>query len=135
MKSLFVVVSLLTVLWWPWSSGKKYHMTADASVPAASGTVQTQKDKANGNMNMDIRVNNLADPTRLTPSENVYIVWVRPNGGAAVKEGAIGVNNSLKGELNVVTTSKDFDVFVTAEQSESVTLPSGVEVLRAHVSS
>ncbi|HLW80858.1 MAG TPA: hypothetical protein VKS20_02335 [Candidatus Acidoferrales bacterium] len=134
MKSLFVVVSLLTVLWWPWSSGKKYRMTADASVPAASGTVQAQKDKANGNINMNIKVNNLADPTRLTPSENVYIVWVRPSGGAAVKEGAIGVNNSLKGELNVVTTSKDFDVFVTAEQSESVTLPSGVEVLRAHVS-
>lgn len=131
MKSLLIVIVLFI---WPWSSGKTYHMTAASTVPAASGTVHAQRSKNNGNTKLDIKVYNLAKPATLTPSENVYIVWVRPNGGAAVKEGAIGVNKNLNGELKVVTTSKDFDIFITAEQSEGVTVPSDVEVLHTHVS-
>lgn len=132
MKTLLVIVSLLVI--WPWSSGKKYHMTAASIVPAASGTVQVQKDETNGNMKLDIKVRNLANPASLTPSENAYVVWVRPKDEAAVKQGAIGVDKDLNGELKVVTTAKEFDVFITAEQSASVTMPSDIEILHAHVS-
>ena len=69
-----------------------------------------------------------------TPPANVYIVWVRPGGGDATRQGAIGLDNDLNGELKVVTTLKDFDLFVTAEQSETVTVPSNLEILRTHVS-
>jgi len=58
----------------------------------------------------------------------------RPNGGEAFKQGAIGVDKNLSGELKLETVSKDFDVFITAEQSDSVTSPSSVEVLSTHVS-
>jgi hypothetical protein len=120
---------------WPFSGGKDYHMTADPSVPAASGTVHAQRDKQNGNTKLDIKVNNLARPSSLTPPSTTYIVWVRPNGGDAVKEGSIGVDDKhLNGELHVVTVSKDFDVFITPEQSTTVTTPSSMEVLRTHVS-
>lgn len=119
---------------WPMSSGKKYHMTADNSVPAASGVVDVQTDKSNGNMKLDIKVANLAQPSNLTPTENVYVVWIRPSGENAHKQGTLGVDGDLKGELKVITTSKNFDVFITAEQSGSVTEPSGVEVLQTHVS-
>ncbi len=131
MKTALLLVSLLAI--WPFSGGKEYRMTADSTVPAASGTVQVQTDKDNGNMKLDIKVNHLAHPSTLTPSENTYIVWVRANGGEAVKQGAIGVDNNLKGELKVVTTSKDFNVFITAEQSDSVVAPSGVRLLQTHV--
>jgi hypothetical protein len=119
---------------WPFSSGKEYHMTAANSVPGATGIVRVQKDKDNGNTKLNIKVEHLANPASLTPSENAYIVWVQPRGEGATKLGAIGVDKSLKGELNVVTTSKDFDVFITAEQSQSASLPSDVKVLQAHVS-
>lgn len=109
-------------------------MTAAASVPAASGVVKIQKDKDNGNIKLDIKVDHLARPSTLTPSATDYLVWIRPNGGEAVKQGAIGVDKNLSGELKVQTVSKDFDVFITAEQSENATYPSGTEVLRAHVS-
>ena len=132
MKVLVGVVSLLAVL--PWSSGKTYRMTADRSVPAATGTVQVQRDKANGNMKLDIKVNHLANPATLTPPGSTYIVWVRPNGGEAMKQGAIGVDKNLKGELKVATTSKDFDIFITVEESDIVTAPSGIEVLKVHIS-
>jgi hypothetical protein len=132
MKGLFLMMSLLAI--WPWSSGKEYHMTASNSVPAATGIVKVEKDKDNGNMKLDIKVDHLANPSSLTPPADAYIVWVRPSGGAAVKQGAIRVRKDLTGELKTVTVSKDFDLLITAEQSESVSMPSGMEVLHTHVS-
>ncbi len=109
-------------------------MTASGTVPAATGTVKAKRDKANGNTSLDIEVSHLANPSRLTPSANVYVVWVRPSGGDAIRQGSIGVDNNLNGEVKVVTTLKDFDLFITAEQNETVTVPSNVEILRTHVS-
>lgn len=131
MKSMSLMVLLFAV--WPWSSGKEYRMTASDSVPAASGMVKVQKDKDNGNTKLEIKVANLADPSRLTPPASAYIVWIRPSGGAAVKQAAIRVDKDLNGELMVSTTSKNCDVFITAEQSDSVSVPSDAEVLHTHV--
>lgn len=132
MTGVLVTIALLAV--WPFSSGKEYRMTGSSSVPAAMGTVKVEKDKDNGNTKLDIKVDHLAKPSSLSPPANNYIVWVRPRDGEAVKQGAIGVDNDLKGELKVVTTSKEFDLFITAEQSETVSTPSGQEVLKTHVS-
>lgn len=131
MNFTFAVAAFLLI--WPFSSGKNYPMTASPAVPAAKGSVKAQKDKANGDIKLDVKVDHLARPSSLTPSADAYIVWVRSNGGEPLKEGAIGVDKNLKGELVVETTAKDFDVFITAERSKSATEPSGEEVLRAHV--
>ena len=131
MKALIVMVSLLAI--WPWSASKEYPMRASSSVPAAAGIVKVQRDKDSGNTKLDIKVWHLANPSRLTPSATNYIVWVRPRDGAAVKQGAIRVDKNQKGEVKLVTTAKDFEVFITAEQSESADVPSDFQVLRADV--
>ncbi len=123
----------LLLLIWPFSSGKEYHMTAGNIVPAANGTVKVQKD-LDGNSRLDIKVSKLADPARLTPSENKYVVWIRPNDGKPQKQGALSVSNHSNGELQMIATSKDCEVFITAEPSESVSAPPGPEVLRTHIS-
>ena len=128
----FALVAVIAI--WPFSSGKTFHMDADPSVPAASGTVHAQLDKSNGNTKLDIKVNNLARPSSLNPPANTYLVWVRPNNGDAVREGSIGLNNDLNGELHALTVLKSFDLFITPEQSNTVTSPSGREVLHAHIS-
>ena len=102
--------------------------------PLKLGTVEVKKDKKNGNIQLDIKVDHLAKPASLTPPEDVYIVWIRPSDKDAQKEGAIGLDKNLKGELRVVTTFKNFDVFITAEQSENVNELSTLQLLRAHVS-
>lgn len=127
-----LAIALLAI--WPLASGKEYRMTSAAGVPAATGTVKAQNAKDNGNVKLDIKVDHLARPSSLTPSANSYLVWIRPNGGEAFKQGAIGVDQNLSGELKLETVSRDFDVFITAEQSDGVTSPSSVEVLRTHVS-
>ena len=132
MKIAIAMLALLAV--WPLTGAKEYQMTPAVGVPAATGVVKVERDKDNGNLKLEIKVDHLARPGSLTPSASNYLVWIRPNGGEAFKQGAIGVDKNLKGELKLETVSKDFDVFITAEQSESVTLPSSVEVLTAHVS-
>ncbi len=131
MKITIATVALLAI--WPMSGTKDYPMTPAVGVPAATGVVKVRKDKGNDNMKVVIKVDHLAKPGSLTPSENNYLVWIRPNGGEAQKQGAIGVDKDLKGELKLETVAKDFDVFITAEQSESATVPSNVEILGAHV--
>lgn len=108
-------------------------MTADPSVPAAAGTVHAERDKDNRNTKLDIKVEHLASPASLNPPATTYLVWIRPADRDAVKQGAIGVSKDLKGEIHTVTVSRDFEVFITPEQSASVTVPSSTEVLRAHV--
>ena len=125
---------LATFAIWPFSSGKNYNMIADQSVPAASGTVHAERDKDNRNTDLDIKVNHLARPSNLNPSATTYLVWIRPSGGDAVKQGAIGVDNNLKGEMHAVTVAKNFEIFITPEQSDTVTVPSALEVLQTHVS-
>jgi hypothetical protein len=132
MKMTIAVLALLAV--WPFGSAKEYRMESGAGVPAATGVVKAQKAKENGNIKLAIKVDHLATPSSLTPSANSYLVWIRPNGGEAFKQGAIGVDKNLSGELKLETVSKDFDVFITAEQSDNVTFPSDVQVLRTHIS-
>jgi hypothetical protein len=131
MKGLLAVIVLFAV--WPFSSGKEFHMTPSTGVPAATGTVKVQKDNQNKNTRLEIKVYHLASPSNLTPPASVYVVWVRPNGGEAIKQGALRVDEDLKGELDVVTTSKNCDVFITAEQGDTVTVPSEFTVLQTHV--
>lgn len=131
MKTLFVTLAMLGI--WPFSSGTEYHISGSRIVPAATATVKVQRDKDNRNTKIDLKVSHLARPSSLTPPASVYLVWVRARGSDAVKEGAIGVDNDLKGELKTVTVLKDFDLLVTAEQSESATAPSEVEIFSTRV--
>ncbi len=132
MKLTIAIVGLFLV--WPFASTKEYRMTSGIDVPGAVGTVKVQKAKDNGNNKLEIKVEHLARPSSLTPSATNYLVWIRPNGEDALKQGGIGVNKNLSGELTVETAAKDFDLFITAEQSSNVTVPSNIEVLRTHVS-
>lgn len=108
-------------------------MITGPQVPAASGTVKVTRDKDNGNTAFDIKVRHLALPSSLADPASVYLVWVQPRGAAPVKQGALGVDKNLNGEFKSVTVSKEFDLFVTAEQSENISEPSGPKVLRVHI--
>jgi hypothetical protein len=130
MKSLFFLALFLFI--WPFSSGgTTYHMSASSMVPAASGTVQAKTD--HHNVNLDVKVSNLAKPANLVPPATVYLVWVRPEGESAIKQGAIHINDDLDGELKVVTTSRNFEVMITAENSVNATAPTGPDVLHTNV--
>jgi hypothetical protein len=131
MSNLILLTALIAI--WPFGAGKQFRMITGSQVPAATGTVKVTKEKNNGNTQFILKVDHLAKPSTLTPPATTYLVWVRPRGGEAIKQGALGVDNDLRGELKSVTVSKDFDLSVTAEQNENASAPSGPEVLRANI--
>ena len=71
MNSFLVFVSLLAI--WPMSGAKKYPMTADTSIPAASGTVEVKKDKKNGNIQLDIKKSITLRNQRALPLRRTFI--------------------------------------------------------------
>ena len=116
----------------PTGYAKTYHMTGSTIVPGATGEVQVDKEK-DGNIPVELKVEHLAKPGRLTPSANAYVVWFQQEGSQPQSQGELRVGDDLKGELKSTTALHDFTVLVTAETGSRTRGPSDQVVLRATV--
>jgi hypothetical protein len=125
---LCAALLVLTPIGW----AKTYHMTASTTVPGASAELNVGKEK-NGNLQIELKVDHLAQPGRLTPSASTYVVWLQQEGSQAQSQGELKVGSDLKGELRTATPLRDFNVFVTAETDSQTKSPSDQVVLRATV--
>src|SRR5690348_15795885 len=106
LKRLLVICSLLMFS----SCAKKLRFATSTVVPAAQGRVKYKKDD-NGNYAIDVKIRNLADPNRLTPHKNTYVLWMEPTQGNVQNLGQIvsssGIFTSgLKATLEAVTPFK-----------------------------
>lgn len=104
-------------------------------VPAATGSVSVKKDK-NKNYAVDIEVYNLAEPKRLTPPKNVYIVWMESTENPVKKLGQINTSSgtfskALKANLKTTTLVEPTRIFITAEDNPDLDYPTGEAVLSA----
>jgi hypothetical protein len=116
----------------PAGYAKNYHMTASNIVPGASAELKVAKEK-NGNVQIELKAENLAKPGRLTPSANAYVVWFQQEGSQPQSQGELMIGDDLKAELKSTTTLHSFKVLVTAETDSRTTSPSEQVVLRATV--
>jgi len=107
-------------------------LVASSIVPAASGKLSYEHDR-NGNIKLQIQTKNLASPERLTPGKNAYVVWIEPRDGQPQNAGVLKVNNDLQGSFSTTTASKVFDIKVTAEDSPTVSQPTGPEIFHGGV--
>ncbi|CAN5317211.1 hypothetical protein BH11BAC5_BH11BAC5_36680 [soil metagenome] len=57
------------------SCAKKISFQTSTVAPAAQGTVKVNKDD-NNNYKVKISITNLAEPKRLQPAKNMYVVWM-----------------------------------------------------------
>lgn len=114
-------------------AAKKFPLTAASIVPAAKGSVEVGKD-GNGNTELKLKVEHLANPTSLSPSQANYIVWLQEKGSGPENQGELKVNGKLEGSFRTVTPRKNFELFVTGENDGTVKSPAGPEVLRTTVS-
>jgi hypothetical protein len=114
-------------------AGKRFPLTASSIVPAAKGSVEIGRDR-NGNTELRLKVEHLANPTSLTPSQANYVVWVQEKTGVPTNRGELKVNGKLEGAFQAVTPDKNFDFFITGENDGTVKSPSGPEVMRSTIS-
>ena len=127
-----VVLSLITaavLIATPAMAEKKVDMKTSSRVPAAEGRAILEHDR-NKNVQVTLEVRHLAKPQSLAPAKDTYVVWIQPEGQEANNVGVLRVNDELKGDFRTTTPYKKFDLFVTAEDSPTVSSPSGTEIMR-----
>ncbi|HEY3371219.1 MAG TPA: hypothetical protein VGK10_10245 [Prolixibacteraceae bacterium] len=132
-KNIFLTV-LAGILIFSFSScATKSHFLSSPIVPAAEGTVAVKKDN---NKNYVIKVNifNLAEPSKLQPSRNMYVVWMEGDNNETKNIGQIKSSHSiiskqLKGSFETVSPVKPKKIFVTAENDASVQYPNNSDIV------
>ena len=102
-------------------------------MPAAQGAVKVSKD-SNKNYEINVKVENLADPSRLQPKKDLYVVWLVTKDKVTKNIGRLNssrgfFSGSLEGKLTTVSPVKPDHVFITAENSADVQYPVGTVVL------
>ena len=132
MKSLKSITFLFIVALTIGACSSKMTFQDSSVVPAASGDVKVKKDK-NKNYAITVNVRNLAEPKKLSPARDVYIVWMQSDRDLVKKLGQISVNTgifnkSLSGQMTATETTQPTRVFITAE-NDAQTLNPSTEVI------
>lgn len=126
--AFFVLILAFTVD----SCATKAKFLSSSVVPAAQGYVKVTKDK-NQNYTIQIQVSNLAPVDRLQPPAQTYVVWMNSNDGKTINIGRIdsgkGNFSNLKASFKTVSSYKPVKIFITAENTDSMSHPSGQVVL------
>ncbi|SRR5579864_4191969 len=133
MNARTVLLSLIGILLLSIAaSAGEIPLVASSLVPGAAGKLTYEHDR-NGNVKLAIQTKNLAAPDQLTPAKEAYVVWIEPRDKQPEKAGVLKVNNNLQGSFRTTTPYKAFDVVITAEDSPTVTQPTGPEILHGSV--
>jgi len=101
-----------------------------SSVTPAADIVAKMKQDKNGNYKVLITAKNLASAERLDPPKKYYVVWSNTEKEGVRSLGKLIINNAETTSLETVTPFKFTEIFITAEELEDVTYPSGVEISR-----
>ncbi len=123
------IVAIGLLLLTTYACTPKMTFVTSSIVPSATGTVKVKKDK-NKNYIINVNVLNLAEPDKLSPSKNTYLVWMRSNENSAKKLGQLAPSGkALKGSLSATAVEKPDDIFITAEDDADINYPKGDVVL------
>lgn len=111
----------------------QYNFLTSTVVPAAEGSVKVKKDK-NNNYNIDLHVKRLADPKRLSPAKELYIVWMETEQNGRKNIGQLKTSSgmfssTLTSSLKTVASFKPAGFFITAEDNANIQYPGGQTVL------
>jgi len=133
LKGTFIILLAAGSLLAMSSCSKKMSFLPSTIAPAAQGTVKVKTD-SNKNHIIDIEVFNLAEPQRLSPPKQMYLVWMLTDQNRTENIGQIitssgTMSKSLKASLKAVTSFQPVKVFITAEDNSNAQFPSREVVL------
>jgi hypothetical protein len=131
MKKVLLIIA--TVLALQACNNKSSFLTSTV-VPAAEGTVKIKSDK-NNNYVIDLEVIRLAEPGRLNPPKDIYIVWMETDQNGVKNIGQLKTSSGfmskmLKSSLETVTPYKPRRIIITAEDDAHLQYPGSQVVLR-----
>lgn len=115
------------------SCATQSHFAVSTIDPAAEGDISIIKDN-NRNYVIKIKVYNLAEPTRLTPPMNAYVVWLVTDDNRTKNMGQIVsstkfMTKNLHANFEAVSSSKPVKIFITSENDVTVINPSFSQII------
>ena len=118
------------------SCASKYAFSTSPVVPAAEGAVKVKKD-GNNNYNVNVEVKRLAEPKRLTPARQLYVVWMETEKNGTKNIGQLKTSSgifssTLKSNLETVSPFKPVSFKITAEDEADVQYPGSQIVLKTN---
>ena len=130
-KTMAMVIGIVITLG---SCSNKTSFMTSSVVPAAEGTVKIKNDK-NNNYAIELNVIRLAEPGRLSPPKNHYVVWVETQQNGVKNIGQLKTSSglfskTLKSSLETVTSFEPREIMITAEDDPAQQYPGSVVVLR-----
>ncbi len=122
------MIAVVIIMLGSWSCSKKIDFQSSSVVPAARGTVKVTQDN-NKNYVIKLNINNLAEPGRLTPPKNTYVVWLESDKDDIKNIGQINsstgfMSDKLTASFESVSPLKPVKIFLTAEDDSSIQYPS-----------
>jgi len=135
-KRIFSIALIFLLVLSLASCARKISFQTSSVVPAAEGSVKVKKDN-NNNYSIDLNVIRLADPKRLEPSKNTYVVWIETAENGSKNIGSLNTSSSmfsktLKSSLKTVSPFKPVSLFITAEDNADIQYPGTQVVLRTN---
>jgi hypothetical protein len=114
------------------SCARKISFQTSTVVPAAEGTVKVKNDK-NDNYRISLAISNLAEPKRLQPAKNTYVIWMDTDNNRIKNIGQINtstgfLSSKLKASFETVSSFKPIKIFITAEDDAAIQYP-GMQVV------
>ena len=130
--SRFVALFIFGVMF-TMSCTPKLSFLKSAVVPAARGTVRVKMDD-NKNHTIDISLINLAEPGRLTPAKEMYMVWMETDKGIIKNLGQVTTDSgtfskTLKADFKTVSSFTPVKIFITVEDDANVQMPASEIIL------
>ena len=130
MKDAFKVLSFLFAAVLVSACSKKIVFPTSEVVPAAEVVLEVEPDD-NDNYKIELEVDNLASPRRLTPPRRTYAVWAVTERNGTINLGNLNVSDDNNASLKATTPFKPIRVFITAEDDRNVVTPSTQVVLNS----
>ena len=132
-NSIFAIAAGVLILFYFSSCARKINFQSSSVVPAARGDVKVKKDN-NNNYSIQISLSDLAEPKRLQPSKNTYVVWMETANNATKNIGQINsstgfLSGKLKASFETVSSTKPTKIFLTAEDDASIQYPGSQVIL------
>jgi hypothetical protein len=123
---LYVVVALVLECFLT-ACARKMNFARSVVMPSAEGKVKVKKDR-NDNYAIDVSVLHLAEPNKLQPPKQAYVVWMHTSDNEVKNIGQLKsssglLSRTLKASLNAVSSSKPTRFFITAEEAADVQYP------------
>lgn len=130
MKDAFRILSYVFAALLVAACSKKVVFPDSQVLPGADVELRIDRNK-NNNYELEMELENLAKPNRLTPPRGTYVAWLVTERHGTINIGNLRPSNKNKASLTTVTPYKPIRVFITAEDNQEVISPSSQVVLNS----